>query len=72
MLACVFVYFLLPETKGLTEEQITQAISAHKVWGPLTGTADSLPLVTSAGGSNTHSSLGTQGLKGLLGIGVQK
>jgi hypothetical protein len=49
----LFVYFLLPETKGLTEEQITQAIAAHKVWGPLTGTADSLPLVASAGGGNS-------------------
>jgi hypothetical protein len=55
VLACVFVYFLLPETKGLTEEQIAQAIAAHKVWGPLTGTADSLPLAASAASVTTSS-----------------
>jgi hypothetical protein len=49
------VYFLLPETKGLTEEQIAQAIAAHKVWGPLTGTADSLPLVASAGSASGNT-----------------
>lgn len=48
MLACIFVYFLLPETKGLSEEEIGQAIAAHRVWGPLTGTADSLPTTGSS------------------------
>jgi len=35
----VGVAFLLPETKGLSQEEIAAATAAHPVWGPLTGTA---------------------------------
>lgn len=37
--SCVGVAFLLPETKGLIQEEIAAATAAHPVWGPLTGTA---------------------------------
>lgn len=36
--SCVFVYFTLPEAKGLTQEEIAEVTSQHPIWGPLTGT----------------------------------
>lgn len=39
-LACVFVYLTLPETKGLTSEEIGEVLKQHNMWGPLIRNAE--------------------------------
>lgn len=39
-LSCVFIHFTLPETKGLTSEEIGDVLRQHNMWGPLIRSAE--------------------------------